>query len=139
MSCLLRKQSLGFKLGSQWASKTAPQERVNTHFSYTCLEVLNFPVEVVKESLWNMEDVNLNDGESPVIALKRKHSMRNWPRGKKKSSPPCRRLLLPHTLLLFRLTLLCRQEVENRVLLRLTNQESNTGRLWFLRIWVLTT
>ncbi|WZZ56654.1 hypothetical protein YC2023_056761 [Brassica napus] len=39
--------------------------------------VLNFPVEVVKESLWNMEDVNLNDGESPVIALKRKHSMRN--------------------------------------------------------------
>ncbi|CAN6877208.1 unnamed protein product [Brassica oleracea] len=51
------------------------------------LAVLNFPVEVVKESLWNMENVNFNDGESPVIALKRKHSMRNRPRGKKKSSP----------------------------------------------------
>ncbi|CDY47720.1 BnaA10g04090D [Brassica napus] len=34
------------------------------------LAVLNFPVEVVKESLWNMENVNFNDGE-----------------GKKKSSP----------------------------------------------------
>ncbi|KAJ0244960.1 Ethylene-responsive transcription factor ERF094 [Hirschfeldia incana] len=51
------------------------------------LAVLNFPVEVVKESLWNMENVNFNDGESPVIALKRKHSLRNRPRGKKKSSP----------------------------------------------------
>lgn len=51
------------------------------------LAVLNFPVEVVKETLWNMENVNFNDGESPVIALKRKHSMRNRPRGKKKSSP----------------------------------------------------
>ncbi|CAH2038780.1 unnamed protein product [Thlaspi arvense] len=50
------------------------------------LAVLNFPVEVVKESLRKMENVNLNDGESPVIALKRKHSMRNRPRGKKKSS-----------------------------------------------------
>uniref|UniRef100_A0A1J3I794 AP2/ERF domain-containing protein n=1 Tax=Noccaea caerulescens TaxID=107243 RepID=A0A1J3I794_NOCCA len=50
------------------------------------LAVLNFPVEDVKESLRKMENVNLNDGESPVIALKRKHSMRNRPRGKKKSS-----------------------------------------------------
>ncbi|KAJ4895359.1 Ethylene-responsive transcription factor ERF094 [Raphanus sativus] len=51
------------------------------------LAVLNFPVDVVKESLQKMENVNLNGGESPVIALKRKHSMRNRPRGKKKSSP----------------------------------------------------
>ncbi|CAH8312936.1 unnamed protein product [Eruca vesicaria subsp. sativa] len=51
------------------------------------LAVLNFPVEVVKESLEKMENVNLYNGESPVIALKRKHSMRNRPRGKKKSSP----------------------------------------------------
>ncbi|XP_010475344.1 PREDICTED: ethylene-responsive transcription factor ERF094-like [Camelina sativa] len=50
------------------------------------LAVLNFPVDVVKESLRKMENVNLNDGESPVITLKRKHSMRNRPRGKKKSS-----------------------------------------------------
>ncbi|CAL9213902.1 unnamed protein product [Arabidopsis halleri] len=50
------------------------------------LAVLNFPVDVVEESLRKMENVNLNDGESPVIALKRKHSMRNRPRGKKKSS-----------------------------------------------------
>ncbi|CAA7026455.1 unnamed protein product [Microthlaspi erraticum] len=50
------------------------------------LAVLNFPAEDVKESLRKMENVNLNDGESPVIALKRKHSMRNRPRGKKKSS-----------------------------------------------------
>lgn len=50
------------------------------------LAVLNFPVDVVEESLQKMENVNLNDGESPVIALKRKHSMRNRPRGKKKSS-----------------------------------------------------
>ncbi|CAH8308968.1 unnamed protein product [Eruca vesicaria subsp. sativa] len=52
------------------------------------LAVLNFPVDVVKESLWNMENVNFNDGESPVIALKRKHSLRNRPRGKKKKSSP---------------------------------------------------
>ncbi|KAL0732387.1 hypothetical protein Bca4012_008596 [Brassica carinata] len=51
------------------------------------LAVLNFPVEVVKDSLQKMENVDLNNGESPVIALKRKHSMRNRPRGKKKSSP----------------------------------------------------
>jgi ethylene-responsive transcription factor 1 len=50
------------------------------------LAVLNFPADVVEESLRKMENVNLNDGESPVIALKRKHSMRNRPRGKKKSS-----------------------------------------------------
>ncbi|XP_010485642.1 PREDICTED: ethylene-responsive transcription factor ERF094-like [Camelina sativa] len=50
------------------------------------LAVLNFPVDVVKESLRKMENVNLNDGESPVITLKRKHSMRNRPRGKKKPS-----------------------------------------------------
>ncbi|KAF8104006.1 hypothetical protein N665_0181s0028 [Sinapis alba] len=51
------------------------------------LAILNFPVEVVKDSLQKMENVNLNNGESPVIALKRKHSMRNRPRGKKKPSP----------------------------------------------------
>ncbi|CAN8295354.1 unnamed protein product [Cochlearia groenlandica] len=51
------------------------------------LAVLNFTEEVVKESLKKMENVmNLNDGESPVIALKRKHSLRHRPRGKKKSS-----------------------------------------------------
>ncbi|CAF2051965.1 hypothetical protein HID58_091009 [Brassica napus] len=51
------------------------------------LAVLNFPVDVVRDSLQKMEDVNLDNGESPVIALKRKHSMRNRPRGKKKSPP----------------------------------------------------
>ncbi|CAA7046057.1 unnamed protein product [Microthlaspi erraticum] len=50
------------------------------------LAVLNFPVEVVKESLTKMENVNLHDGGSPVMALKRKHSLRNRPRGKKRSS-----------------------------------------------------
>ncbi|KAJ0250807.1 Ethylene-responsive transcription factor ERF094 [Hirschfeldia incana] len=50
------------------------------------LAVLNFPVDVVRDSLQKMENVDLNNGESPVIALKRKHSMRNRPRGKKKSS-----------------------------------------------------
>ncbi|CAH8362664.1 unnamed protein product [Eruca vesicaria subsp. sativa] len=50
------------------------------------LAVLNFPVEVVRESLKKMENVNLQDGGSPIMALKRKHSLRNRPRGKKKSS-----------------------------------------------------
>ncbi|KAG2308684.1 hypothetical protein Bca4012_082227 [Brassica carinata] len=50
------------------------------------LAVLNFPVEVVKESLKKMENVNLEDGGSPIMALKRKHSLRNRPRGKKRSS-----------------------------------------------------
>lgn len=50
------------------------------------LATLNFPVEVVKESLKKMENVNLHDGGSPVMALKRKHSLRNRPRGKKRSS-----------------------------------------------------
>ncbi|CAH8282246.1 unnamed protein product [Eruca vesicaria subsp. sativa] len=50
------------------------------------LAVLNFPVEVVRESLKNMENVNLDDGGSPIMALKRKHSLRNIPRGKKRSS-----------------------------------------------------
>ncbi|KAF8108713.1 hypothetical protein N665_0104s0037 [Sinapis alba] len=56
------------------------------------LAVLNFPVEVVKESLKKMENVNLDDGGSPIMALKRKHSLRNRPRGKKRSSynsPTC--------------------------------------------------
>jgi len=53
------------------------------------LAVLNFPVEVVKESLTKMENVNLHDGGSPVMALKRKHSLRNRPRGKKRSSSSC--------------------------------------------------
>ncbi|XP_010542739.1 PREDICTED: ethylene-responsive transcription factor 15-like [Tarenaya hassleriana] len=48
--------------------------------------ILNFPVEVVRESLQNMKNVNFNDGGSPVMALKRKHSLRNRPRGKKRSS-----------------------------------------------------
>ena len=51
------------------------------------LAVLNFPVDVVRDSLQRMKDVNFDNGESPVIALKRKHSMRNRPRGKKKSYP----------------------------------------------------
>ncbi|EOA28977.1 hypothetical protein CARUB_v10025229mg [Capsella rubella] len=50
------------------------------------LATLNFPVEVVRESLKKMENVNLQDGGSPVMALKRKHSLRNRPRGKKRSS-----------------------------------------------------
>ncbi|KAG2327644.1 hypothetical protein Bca4012_036651 [Brassica carinata] len=50
------------------------------------LAVLNFPVEVVRESLKKMENVNLQDGGSPIMALKRKHSLRNRPRGKKRSS-----------------------------------------------------
>ncbi|CAN8306147.1 unnamed protein product [Cochlearia groenlandica] len=50
------------------------------------LAVLNFDVEVVKDSLLKMENVNLYDGESPVTVLKRKHSLRNRPRGKKKST-----------------------------------------------------
>ncbi|KAJ0261916.1 Ethylene-responsive transcription factor 15 [Hirschfeldia incana] len=49
------------------------------------LAVLNFPVEVVRESLNKMDNVNLEDGGSPVMALKRKHSLRNRPRGKKRS------------------------------------------------------
>ncbi|KAJ0259960.1 Ethylene-responsive transcription factor 15 [Hirschfeldia incana] len=55
------------------------------------LAVLNFPVEVVRESLKKMENVNLDDGGSPIMALKRKHSLRNRPRGKKRSSnsPTC--------------------------------------------------
>ncbi|KAJ0230160.1 Ethylene-responsive transcription factor 15 [Hirschfeldia incana] len=50
------------------------------------LAVLNFPVEVVRESLKKMENVNLQDGGSPIMALKRKHSLRNRPRGKKRST-----------------------------------------------------
>ncbi|KAF8084399.1 hypothetical protein N665_0719s0012 [Sinapis alba] len=50
------------------------------------LAVLNFPVDLVRESLKKMENVNLEDGGSPVMALKRKHSLRNRPRGKKRSS-----------------------------------------------------
>ncbi|CAN8247594.1 unnamed protein product [Cochlearia groenlandica] len=49
------------------------------------LAILNFPVEVVKDSLKKMENVNLEDGGSPVMALKRKHSLRNRPRGKKRT------------------------------------------------------
>jgi ethylene-responsive transcription factor 1 len=46
---------------------------------------LNFPVEKVKESLRDMNYVLSNDGEcSPVIALKRKHSMRRKMDEKKK-------------------------------------------------------
>ncbi|KAG6724280.1 hypothetical protein I3843_03G246100 [Carya illinoinensis] len=40
------------------------------------LAVLNFPVEVVRESLQDMKNVNYDEGCSPVVALKRKHSMR---------------------------------------------------------------
>ncbi|KAG6593840.1 Ethylene-responsive transcription factor 1B, partial [Cucurbita argyrosperma subsp. sororia] len=51
--------------------------------------VLNFPVERVQESLKEMEMINSaaygGDGESPVVALKRKHSMRNKSRRKSKN------------------------------------------------------
>ncbi|KAF5482388.1 hypothetical protein F2P56_002963 [Juglans regia] len=40
------------------------------------LAVLNFTVEVVRESLQDMKDGNYEEGCSPVVALKRKHSMR---------------------------------------------------------------
>ncbi|XP_010557112.1 PREDICTED: ethylene-responsive transcription factor 15-like [Tarenaya hassleriana] len=50
------------------------------------LAVLNFPVETVRESLQNMKNVDLSDGGSPVMALKRKHSLRNRPKGKRRRS-----------------------------------------------------
>lgn len=43
------------------------------------MAVLNFPEEVVRESLKDMQNNNkpsLEDGSSPVLALKRKHTMR---------------------------------------------------------------
>ncbi|XP_019056516.1 PREDICTED: ethylene-responsive transcription factor 15-like isoform X2 [Tarenaya hassleriana] len=46
------------------------------------LAVLNFPVHVVRESLQNL---NLFDGGSPVMALKRIHSLQSRPRGRKGS------------------------------------------------------
>ncbi|KAL0435604.1 UNVERIFIED_CONTAM: Ethylene-response factor C3 [Sesamum radiatum] len=48
--------------------------------------VLNFPVERVRESLQEMECGGAEEGCSPVIALKRKHSMRKKKAVNRKSS-----------------------------------------------------
>ncbi|KAK6164467.1 hypothetical protein DH2020_001331 [Rehmannia glutinosa] len=50
-----------------------------------CAAVLNFPVERVKESLQEMK-CGIEEGCSPVIALKRKHSMRKKKSGGRKSN-----------------------------------------------------
>ncbi|KAJ1416586.1 DNA-binding domain superfamily [Sesbania bispinosa] len=47
------------------------------------LAVLNFPEEVVRESLKDMVNKPWEEGTSPVLALKRKHSMRSKPSKKK--------------------------------------------------------
>jgi len=49
------------------------------------LAVLNFPVEVVRNSLQDMK-YRCEDGCSPVVALKRKHSMRRKSLTKKKTT-----------------------------------------------------
>ncbi|XP_057964915.1 ethylene-response factor C3 [Malania oleifera] len=46
------------------------------------MAVLNFPVERVRESLREL-NCGCEDGDSPVVALKRKHSMRRKSAGKK--------------------------------------------------------
>lgn len=43
------------------------------------LAILNFPMEKVQESLKDLKGC-LNDGGSPVVALKRRHSMRKKPK-----------------------------------------------------------
>ncbi|KAM0949711.1 putative transcription factor AP2-EREBP family [Dioscorea sansibarensis] len=52
------------------------------------MAVLNFPVEMVQESLEELKNGgDIDDGEcSPVVALKRKHSMRGKTVGKNKKS-----------------------------------------------------
>ncbi|BAT85528.1 ethylene-response factor C3-like [Vigna umbellata] len=50
------------------------------------LAVLNFPVEVVRESLKDMPSKPWEEGSSPVLALKRKHTMRKKSSSKKKKS-----------------------------------------------------
>ncbi|OWM68091.1 ethylene-response factor C3-like [Punica granatum] len=45
--------------------------------------VLNFPVEKVRESLRGMKQLSTEGGGSPVIALKKKHSMRRKMSGKR--------------------------------------------------------
>ncbi|KAK7344621.1 hypothetical protein VNO77_14448 [Canavalia gladiata] len=50
-----------------------------------CNAILNFPVEKVKESLRDMNCcVPMNEGCSPVVALKRRHSLRRKMDAKKK-------------------------------------------------------
>lgn len=49
------------------------------------LAVLNFPEEVVSESLKDMPSKPWEEGSSPVLALKRKHTMRRKSNSKKKS------------------------------------------------------
>ncbi|TKY62366.1 Ethylene-responsive transcription factor 15 [Spatholobus suberectus] len=49
------------------------------------LAVLNFPEEVVRESLRDMPSKPWEEGSSPVLALKRKHTMRRKSSAKKKS------------------------------------------------------
>ncbi|KAK7396433.1 hypothetical protein VNO78_17435 [Psophocarpus tetragonolobus] len=49
------------------------------------LAVLNFPEEVVRESLKDMPSKPLEEGSSPVLALKRKHTMRRKSISKKKT------------------------------------------------------
>ncbi|ESW34533.1 hypothetical protein PHAVU_001G160500 [Phaseolus vulgaris] len=50
------------------------------------LAVLNFPEEVVRESLKDMPSKPWEEGSSPVLALKRKHTMRRKSSLKKKKS-----------------------------------------------------
>lgn len=49
------------------------------------LAVLNFPEEVVRESLKDMPSKPWEEGSSPVLALKRKHTMRKKSNTKKKT------------------------------------------------------
>lgn len=49
------------------------------------LAVLNFPEEVVRESLKDMPSKPWEEGSSPVLALKRKHTMRTKSNSKKKT------------------------------------------------------
>lgn len=49
------------------------------------LAVLNFPEEVVRESLKDMPSKPWEEGSSPVLALKRKHTMRTKSISKKKT------------------------------------------------------
>lgn len=54
-----------------------------------CAAVLNFPVERVKESLQEMKCGIIEEGCSPVIALKRRHSMRKKKSVNRKSNNKC--------------------------------------------------
>ena len=108
---MLGEQSLSFKLDSWWASKIAAQERVDTHFSYTCLAVLNFLYGGCESQRRRVTGVYLWRENTPwETDLEERRSLL---------------LLVPRSLLLRR-TLLWRQEIENRVLLRIKKQ-----KLWF--------